>query len=83
MRIVLIALALVASAVGPAMAGQCPELQAQLDKALGQRHDAGATNAKVMTKAAMALHQEGKHDESVAKYDEAAKAAGVTLQKKQ
>ena len=69
MRIVLIALALVASAVGPAMAGQCPELQAQLDKALGQRHDAGAANAKVMTKDAMALHQAGKHDESVAKYD--------------
>ena len=83
MRIVLIALALVASAVGPAMAGQCPELQAQLDKALGQRHDAGAANAKVMVKDAVALHAAGKHDESVAKLDEAAKAAGVTLQKKQ
>ena len=83
MRIVLIALALVASAAGPAMAGQCPELQAQLDKALGQRHDAGAANAKVMVKDAVALHQAGKHDESVAKLDEAAKTAGVTLQKKQ
>jgi hypothetical protein len=31
----------------------------------------------------VALHQAGKHDESVAKLDEAAKAAGVTLQKKQ
>jgi len=28
------------------------------------------------------LHNAGKHDESVAKYDEAAKAAGITLQKK-
>jgi hypothetical protein len=30
----------------------------------------------------MALHQAGKHDESVAKFDEAAKAAGITLEKK-
>ncbi len=83
MRIVLIALALVASAAGLAMAGQCPDLAAQLDKALGQRYDAGATNAKVMVKDAVALHQAGKHDESVAMLDEAAKTAGVTLQKKQ
>jgi hypothetical protein len=83
MKLALIALTLVASAAGPAMAGQCPDLAAQLDKALGQRYDAGATNAKVMVKDAVALHQAGKHDESVAKLDEAAKTAGVTLQKKQ
>jgi hypothetical protein len=82
MKIALTVLALVASAAGPALAGQCPALQAQLDKALGQRYDAGAANAKVMAKDAMALHQAGKHDESVAKYDDAAKAAGVKLEKK-
>ena len=82
MKIALVVLALVASAAGPAMAGQCPALQAQMDKALGQRYDAGAANAKVMVKDAMALHAAGKHDESVAKFDDAAKAAGVTLQKK-
>jgi len=83
MKIALTVLALVASAAGSAMAGQCPELQAQMDKALGQRYDAGAANAKVMVRDAAALHQAGKHDESVAKFDEAAKTSGVTLQKKQ
>jgi hypothetical protein len=83
MKTALTVVALVVSAAGPAFAGQCPALQAQLDKALGQRYDAGAANAKVMAKDAMALHQAGKHDESVAKYDDAAKAAGVKLEKKQ
>ena len=83
MKIALTVLALVASAAGPAIAGQCPSLADQMDKALGQRYDAGATNAKVMVKDAMALHQAGKHDESMKMLDEAAKTAGVTLQKKQ
>src|SRR5262245_31773145 len=82
MKIALTVLALVASAAGPAFAGQCPALQAQLEKALGQRYDAGAANAKVIARDAVALHQAGKHDESVAKFDEAAKAAGLTLEKK-
>ena len=83
MKIALTVLALVASAAGPAIASQCPSLADQMDKALGQRYDAGATNAKVMVKDAMALHQAGKHDESMKMLDEAAKTAGVTLQKKQ
>jgi hypothetical protein len=33
-------------------------------------------------KQASALHTEGKHAESVAKYEEAAKAVGVTLDRK-
>lgn len=79
-----IALALVASAAaGPALAGECPALQAQIDKAVGQRYDSGAGNAKILAKDAMSLHQAGKHEESVKKYEEAAKAANVTLQKKQ
>jgi len=83
MKIALTVVALVASATGPAIAGQCPSLADQMDNALGQRYDAGATNAKVMVKDAMALHQAGKHDESMKMLDEAAKTAGVTLQKKQ
>jgi hypothetical protein len=82
MKTALTVLALVVSAAGPAFANQCPSLAAQLDKALGQRYDAGAANAKDLARQAMALHQAGKHDESVAKFDEAAKAAGVTLEKK-
>jgi hypothetical protein len=83
MKAYAIALALVASVAGPALAGECPALQAQIDKAVGQRYDSGAGNAKILAKDAWALHQAGKHEESVKKYEDAAKAANVTLQKKQ
>jgi len=76
------ALVLVASAAAPALANQCPLLQAQIDKAVGTRYDASAGNAKSLAAEAWALHQSGKHAESEAKYDEAAKAAGITLEKK-
>jgi hypothetical protein len=76
------ALVLVALAAGSAFANQCPSLQAQIDRAIGNRFDASAANARSLAAQAMALHNAGKHDESVAKYDEAAKAAGITLQKK-
>jgi opacity protein-like surface antigen len=76
------ALVLVALAAGSALANQCPALQAQIDRAIGNRFDASAANARSLASQAMALHNAGKHDESVAKYDEAAKAAGITLQKK-
>jgi hypothetical protein len=83
MKLVVMVLALVASAAGPALATECPALQAQIDKAVGTRYDASAGNAKDLAQQAWALHQAGKHAESVAKYDEAAKAAGITLTKKQ
>ena len=76
------ALVLVVSAAGPALAGQCPMLQAQIDRAVGNRFDAGAANARQLAAQANTLHTTGKHTESEAKYDEAAKAAGITLQKK-
>jgi len=76
------ALALVASAAGPALANECPALQAQIDKAVGTRADATAASTKALAAEAWALHQSGKHAESVAKYDEAAKAAGITLEHK-
>ena len=76
------ALVLVASAGAPALAGQCPTLQAQIDKAVGNRYDPSAASAKQLAAQAWTLHQTGKHAESEAKYDEAAKAAGITLQKK-
>jgi len=73
------ALVLVASVAGPALANECPTLKAQIDAALGTRYDPAATNAKQLAAEAWALHQAGKHSESVAKFDEAAKAAGITL----
>jgi hypothetical protein len=83
MKLYVLVLALVASAAGPALAGECPLLQAQIDKAVGNRYDASAGNAKIRAREAWALHQEGKHAESVAKFDEAAKAVGITLTRKQ
>jgi len=83
MKIFVTALVLVASVAGPVVAGQCPTLQAQIDKAVGNRADAAAASTKLLAKQAWELHQSGKHAESEAKYDEAAKAAGLTLQKKQ
>ncbi|PYN87507.1 MAG: hypothetical protein DMD87_13965 [Candidatus Rokuibacteriota bacterium] len=77
------ALALIASTISPALANECPTLQAQIDAALGTRYDPSATNAKALAAEAWALHQGGKHAESVVKYDEAAKAAGITLKHKQ
>ena len=82
MKSIVTALVLVVSAAAPALASQCPLLQAQIDKAIGTRYDPSAANAKQLASQAMTLHQQGKHAESEAKYDEAAKAAGITLQKK-
>jgi len=82
MKTFVTALVLVVSAAGSALASQCPTLQAQIDRAIGTRHDATAANARQLAAEAWALHQSGKHAESEAKYDEAAKAAGITLQKK-
>jgi len=82
MKTFVTALVLVVSAAAPALAGQCPTLQAQIDRAIGTRYDPSAATAKQLASQAWSLHQSGKHAESEAKYDEAAKAAGITLQKK-
>jgi hypothetical protein len=76
------ALVMVVAAAAPALASQCPMLQAQIDKAIGTRFDPGAANARSLAAQANSLHAAGKHAESEAKYDEAAKAAGITLEKK-
>jgi hypothetical protein len=77
------ALALLASTAGAALATECPTLQAQIDAAIGTRYDPSAANARQLATEAWSLHQAGKHAESVAKYDEAAKAASITLKHKQ
>jgi len=83
MKSLVTAFVLVALAAGPALAGQCPTLQAQIDKAIGNRFDPGSASARSLAAQANSLHVAGKHAESEAKYEEAAKAAGITLQKKQ
>ena len=83
MKSYVMALALVALAAAPTLANECPTLQTQIDLALRTRSDPNAVIAKQLAAQALALHQAGKHAESVAKYDEAARAAGITLQHRQ
>ena len=74
---------------GPALAGQCPTLIAQINAAAGSRFDTAAANAKSLAAQAQILHDDAvkmknpaKHAESVAKAQEAAKAIGLTLKMK-
>jgi hypothetical protein len=62
-------------------ANQCPLLVKQLREA--KIDDASkAAQVKALTDECEQLHQSGKHAESVAKCDEAAKAGGIQLKKK-
>ena len=75
----------VAFLAGPAMAGQCPLLIKQVNDAVDNRlagEDTAGRKARGLAKEAQALHNEGKHDEAIAKLDEAAKAIGLQLKKK-
>ena len=74
-------LSAVVAFAGVAAAGQCPLLVKQLRDATVT--DAGkAAQVKKLTDECEALHTSGKHAESVAKCDEAAKVAGIQLKKK-
>jgi hypothetical protein len=82
LRSIAIASALVGACGGPALAGECPMLQAQMERQVNNRMDGAAYNARELMKEASALHSSGKHADSVAKYEEAAKAVGVKLDRK-
>ena len=89
MRNLIVALGVVGLLAGPALASQCPLLIKQvMDATAGKTDDASkkaqtlASLAKVWAYEAKALHDAGKHAESVAKADEAAKAINLTLKKK-
>ena len=77
-----IAAALVGVYGGPALAGECPKLQMQMERHVNNRLDNTGHMARQSMKQGAALHAQGKHAESVAKYEEAAKAAGVKLDRK-
>jgi hypothetical protein len=82
MRKALIAMVTVLFMASPVLAMQCPALIKQIRDTTGNRFDAGANSAKDMANQAEQLHKDGKHAESVTKAEEAAAAAGITLQKK-
>jgi hypothetical protein len=79
MKTILLTIAALGFAVSPALAHECPLLQRQVLAAADYRLDDAAYKAKMMATEGDALHRAGKHDESVAKYDEAAKTMGITL----
>jgi hypothetical protein len=82
MRILVLALAVLALVAGPALASQCPTLIKQVNDAVGTKTDAASMKAKSLAADAQKLHEAGKHAESVAKAEEAATAINLTLKKK-
>jgi hypothetical protein len=78
----LMALAIVAIATVPALANQCPLLVKQVQDATAGKTDPASKKAMALANEAKALHDSGKHAESVVKADEAAKAINLNLKKK-
>ena len=82
MKKLAMALALVGMMAGPAPAFQCPLLLKQIQDATAGKTDAASKKAMEIAAEGEKLHKEGKHAESVAKMDEAAKELNLTLKKK-
>jgi hypothetical protein len=76
-------LAIVALMAGPALGAECPALVKQVRDGVGNRFDNAKYQALALAAEAEKLHADGKHAESVAKAEEAAKAGGVKLSRKQ
>jgi hypothetical protein len=82
MKTLVMALAVVGLVAGPVLANQCPLLIKQVMDATAGKTDDASKKAVALATEAKALHDAGKHAESVAKADEAAKAINLTLKKK-
>jgi hypothetical protein len=69
--------------VTPAAATQCPLLIKQVTDAMATMNaqDAKVKAARELIEQARKLHAEGRHADSIARVDEAAKLLGVTLKK--
>ncbi|HXJ84259.1 MAG TPA: hypothetical protein VMS64_36935 [Candidatus Methylomirabilis sp.] len=83
MRTLAIALTVVGLLAGPALANQCPLLIKQVRDACAGKTDDACKKALALADDAEKLHKEGKHAESVAKAQEAAKPINLTLKMKQ
>lgn len=70
--------------VSPAMASQCPLLIKQLNETVAKMKadDPKVKQGTTLIAEAQKLHDAGRHAESVAKAEEAAKVLGVKLDKK-
>src|SRR5688572_29250073 len=78
----LIAVAVLVLATGQALAFQCPLLIKQIQDATAGKTDANSAKANELAAEAKKLHDAGKHAESVAKAEDAAKAINLALKKK-
>lgn len=82
MKMLALALALVGMMAGPALAFQCPLLLKQIQDATAGKTDANSKKAQELAAEGEKLHKDGKHAESVAKMEEAAKSINLALKKK-
>ena len=82
MKTFLMALAMVGLLAGPALANQCPLLIKQIMDATAGKTDDASKKAVVLATEAKALHEAGKHADSVAKAKEAAAAIKLDLKMK-
>ena len=82
MKTFIMALAMVGLLAGPALANQCPLLVKQIMDATAGKTDDASKKAVSLANEAKALHDAGKHADSIKKADEAAAAIKLTLKKK-
>ena len=82
MKKILMALVLVLATAGAAFANQCPLLIKQIQDATAGKTDDASKKANALAAEAKALHDSGKHAESVAKAKEAAAAIKLELKMK-
>jgi hypothetical protein len=83
MKKLLMALALVLTTAGAAFANQCPLLMKQISDATAGKTDDASKKANALAAEAKALHESGKHADSVKKAQEAAAAIKLELKMKQ
>jgi hypothetical protein len=82
MKTFVMALAMVGLLAGPVLANQCPLLIKQIMDATAGKTDDASKKAVALATEAKALHEAGKHADSVAKAKEAAAAIKLDLKMK-
>jgi hypothetical protein len=82
MKKFVMALAVVGLLAGPAVANQCPLLIKQIMDATAGKTDDASKKAVALATEAKALHEAGKHADSIAKAKEAAAAIKLELKMK-
>ena len=83
MKNLVMALGMVSLLAGPALANQCPTLINQITDATAGKTDDASKKAVALANEAKALHEAGKHADSVKKAQEAAAAINLQLKMKQ